>query len=76
MRDLRSFDGRLCVVRSDGVLDFWQQGRDVHRGPLVTYLEGFDAEVWRAGDYAVFASVTATTDPATNGSSNSISKAP
>ncbi len=46
---------RLCVIRSDVVLNEWFASRPVPDGPLLRYLDGIDREISRAGHYVVAA---------------------
>jgi hypothetical protein len=49
---VRSIDN-LCVLRNDGLLGFWSQGRPLQPGPLVRYMERGFTVATDVGDYQV-----------------------
>jgi hypothetical protein len=44
---------RVCVLRNDNEVRFWQGDRRPPRGPLVRYLESFDIPIARIEDYYI-----------------------
>lgn len=42
---------RACAVRNRALIDFWQRGEPVRRGPLVRYIEGRFRPIGRRGDF-------------------------